>query len=71
MIQRSLLLIVLSSIVVVLCQDKDFFTYGVWYGGGKYRAPIISRKPKEEREQWLSDLKTIKSLGFNSMVISH
>ncbi|HSL24071.1 MAG TPA: beta-galactosidase [Vicinamibacterales bacterium] len=42
-----------------------FFPVGVWYGGGTARAPMLVRDPERERDAWLRDLRTIKSLGFN------
>ena len=39
----------------------------VWYGGGTVRAPMVARDPGREREAWLKDLQTIRSLGFNSV----
>ena len=51
-------------------QDRDtspFVPIAVWYGGGTVRAPMIAREPAREREAWLKDLQTIRSLGFNSV----
>ncbi|MEW6237565.1 MAG: beta-galactosidase [Candidatus Omnitrophota bacterium] len=45
----------------------DFFPVGVWYGGGKARAPMLVRDPASEKESWKSDLLAIRSLGFNSI----
>ncbi len=47
--------------------SQDFFSVGVWYGGGKVRAPMLEREPAKHREQWKEDLQTIRSLGFNSI----
>ncbi|RJP18414.1 MAG: hypothetical protein C4527_29210 [Candidatus Omnitrophota bacterium] len=44
-----------------------FFPVGVWYGGGKARAPMLARAPAAEREAWRQDLQTIRSLGFNNV----
>ena len=38
---------------------------GVWYAGGTARAPMLVRAPDRERDAWVRDLKTIRSLGFN------
>ncbi len=46
---------------------EDFYPAGVWYGGGKVRAPMLSHNPGAEREAWKKDLLTIRSLGFNSV----
>ncbi len=46
---------------------QEPFPVGVWYGGGKARAPMLAREPGPEREAWKKDLQTIKSLGFNSV----
>ena len=46
---------------------QEFFPVGVWYGGGKARAPMLARDPAAERDVWKKDLQTIKSLGFNSI----
>ncbi len=43
------------------------FPVGVWYGGGKVRAPMLVREPETERDKWKQDLQTIRSLGFNSV----
>jgi len=42
-----------------------FVPVGVWYGGGKARAPMLVRDPAPERAAWKKDLETIKGLGFN------
>lgn len=52
-----------------LAGPTDEFTLGVWYGGGRYRAPSLSRDPKSERSLWETDLKNISSLGFNSIKV--
>jgi beta-galactosidase len=46
-------------------EPEPFFPVGVWYGGGTARAPMLEPEPARERDAWLRDLKTIKSLGFN------
>ncbi len=50
---------------ILQSSDSPFFPVGVWYGGGTARAPMLVREPARERDNWLRDLKTIKSLGFN------
>jgi beta-galactosidase len=47
--------------------SEPFVPLGVWYGGGTSRAPMLSRNPGVERDAWLRDLQTIRSLGFNSI----
>jgi len=46
---------------------QEVFPVGVWYGGGKARAPMLAREPGPERGAWKKDLQTIRSLGFNSV----
>jgi hypothetical protein len=41
---------------------------GVWYGGGTRRPPEVAAEPRAERNAWRRDLRTIRSLGFNSIV---
>ena len=50
---------------VLTSSPSEFFPVGVWYGGGTWRAPMLSRDPARERDAWQRDLKTIRSLGFN------
>ena len=66
-----LLLAVTSATDVVDEPTKptDEFTLGVWYGGGRYRAPSLSRNPKAERASWETDLKNISALGFNAIKV--
>ncbi|HEX6176715.1 MAG TPA: beta-galactosidase, partial [Thermoanaerobaculia bacterium] len=45
----------------------DFVPVSVWYGGGKARAPMLERDPRAKKEVWRKDVKTIKSLGFNTL----
>ena len=67
-------------VVVIVCQvassalpaqeiptSGPFVPVGVWYGGGTVRAPMVARDPARERDAWLEDLQTIRSLGFNSI----
>lgn len=46
---------------------QDLFPVSVWYGGGKARAPMVSRDPAAEREEWRKDLRQIRELGFNTV----
>ena len=64
----ALLLFVATTTVVVVAAD-DEFTLGVWYGGGRHRAPSLSRDPNSEREMWEADLKNISALGFNAVKV--
>ncbi len=45
----------------------DFFPVSVWYGGGRARAPMVSRDTGDSREAWKQDLAQIRSLGFNTV----
>jgi hypothetical protein len=50
--------------------DVSFFAYGVWYGGGKNRAPIMSKyiiPTPQERDQIKRDMWQIKELDFSSV----
>jgi beta-galactosidase len=47
--------------------SSEFFAVGVWYGGGKARAPMLVIDPAPERDAWRGDLETIRRLGFNSV----
>ncbi len=47
--------------------NRDFFPIAVWYSGGKSRAPMVSRHPRREKQEWLRDLRTIKATGFNTV----
>ena len=44
-----------------------FIPIAVWYGGGTVRAPMMPRDAAKHRDEWRRDLRTIKSLGFNSI----
>lgn len=46
---------------------QDFLPVSVWYGGGKARAPMLSRQPARERAEWKRDLEQIRALGFNAV----
>jgi beta-galactosidase len=48
-------------------RSEPFVPIGVWYGGGKFRAPMTSRNPAVERDAWLADLQAIRQTGFNSV----
>lgn len=45
--------------------NSDFFPVGVWYGGGKARAPMLERIDATSRERWGRDLDAIQATGFN------
>jgi hypothetical protein len=50
--------------------DVSFFTYGVWYGGGNNRAPIMSKSvipTPQETDQMKRDMQQIKELDFSSV----
>jgi beta-galactosidase len=72
MTRTPLRLILLISVGIIIgaveCLGTgDQFTVGVWYGGGRVRAPALSRAPAAERDLWVSDLRNITRLGFNSV----
>ena len=48
-------------------QPADFFPVGVWYSGGKARAPMLERIDATSEQRWSRDLDQIKSLGFNTV----
>src|SRR5512140_3493422 len=48
-------------------QPADFFPVGVWYSGGKARAPMLERVDATSEQRWGNDLDQIKSLGFNTV----
>lgn len=48
-------------------QPNDFFPVGVWYSGGKARAPMLERIDATSEQRWGKDLDQIKSLGFNTV----
>jgi beta-galactosidase len=48
-------------------QSNDFFPVGVWYSGGKARAPMLERIDASSEQRWGKDLDQIKSLGFNTV----
>ncbi len=45
--------------------DARVFPVGVWYGGGKARAPMLERLDATSRERWGRDLDAIQAAGFN------
>lgn len=47
--------------------EKDFFPFSVWYSGGKARAPMLSAITPRSTDEWTTDLKQIKDLGFNTV----
>jgi len=46
---------------------QSFFPAGVWYGGGKARAPMLERDARAKKEIWRKDIRQIKALGFNTV----
>jgi len=48
-------------------QPAEFFPIGVWYSGGKARAPMLERIDVTSEQRWGRDLDQIKSLGFNTV----
>src|SRR5688500_775968 len=71
MIRSVILALVLAALAVAApasqSRGEPFVPIGVWYGGGKVRAPMTSRSPAAEREAWLADLQAIRQTGFNSI----
>ena len=47
--------------------DSGFIPVSVWYSGGKARAPMLSTITENSKNEWRTDLKHIKSLGFNTV----
>jgi beta-galactosidase len=47
--------------------DDSFYPVGVWYGGGKARAPMLERLDSTSPERWGKDLDQIKAVGFNTV----
>jgi len=45
--------------------SEAFFPIGVWYSGGKARAPMLERVAATSRERWGRDLDAIHGAGFN------
>src|SRR5690606_14409736 len=45
----------------------DFVPISVWYSGGNARAPMLSKITPTSREEWLTDLRQIKDLGYNTV----
>jgi beta-galactosidase len=48
-------------------ERSDFFPVGVWYGGGKARAPMLEKVDATSAERWGKDLDQIKAVGFNTV----
>jgi beta-galactosidase len=63
--QRTAVFLLLAG--SALFAQADFFPMGVWYGGGKARAPMLERDPLSKREIWRKDLAQIRALGFNTV----
>ena len=47
--------------------DELFFPVGVWYGGGKVRAPMLEAIDSTSSERWGKDLDQIRAVGFNTV----
>jgi hypothetical protein len=63
-------MILLITCAPLYKDDVSFFAYGVWYGGGNNRAPIMSKSvtpTPQEADQMKRDMQQIKELGFSSM----
>lgn len=65
MVLRSRLFIAL--LFCLPASTADFFPMAVWYSGGKARAPMLERNPREKKELWRKDIRQIKALGFNTV----
>ena len=48
-------------------QAADFFPVGVWYSGGKARAPMLEPLDAGSERRWSRDLDQIKAVGFNTV----
>ncbi len=46
---------------------EAFFPVGVWYSGGKARAPMLERLDAGSEQRWSKDLDAIKGVGFNTV----
>ncbi len=64
---RLLMATLLLLVTLPVAAAENFVPISVWYGGGKARAPMLERDPRAKQERWRSDLKQIKSLGFNTI----
>jgi len=56
-----------EATVAAPSESADFFPVGVWYGGGKARAPMLEPVDAASAERWGKDLDQIKSVGFNTV----
>jgi len=63
----AILIVLFITFPVSQSRIEPFVPIGVWYGGGKVRAPMTSRNPAAEREAWRADLQAIRQTGFNSI----
>jgi beta-galactosidase len=70
---RTRLAIVAALALVVIAPARDeektagFFPVAVWYGGGTVRAPMLARVDAASEAAWREDIRSIKSLGFNTV----
>lgn len=48
-------------------KQPEFFPVGVWYSGGKARAPMLETITADSPRLWKEDLLKIKTLGFNTV----
>jgi beta-galactosidase len=64
---KRLALLVIAAIPLCGQSASDFFPMAVWYGGGKARAPMLEPDPLSKKDRWRTDLRQIKSLGFNAI----
>ena len=64
---RQLIALFLFLASTAAAQQERFLPVGVWYGGGKARAPMLEADPLAHKEAWRADLRQIKSVGFNTV----
>jgi beta-galactosidase len=57
----------LWTLTFPLLAAEPFVPIGVWYGGGQARAPMLEEGARAKKERWRQDVRTIRSLGFNTL----
>lgn len=51
----------------VVSGGNSFYPAGVWYSGGKARAPMLEPINASSAQRWGADLDQIKAIGFNTV----
>lgn len=62
-----LLALTLLAALWLPAQTQKFLPMGVWYGGGKARAPMLEANARSKKELWRKDVRQIRALGFNTL----